>query len=146
MKLKGEPKLQENPITKVPEVAANVSPNQEGAHPSASMDDKNLSEIIDERNRLVRSVMEQPIQVVRDLATLAVGWVMRELQLMEKQHRAPFDQLSWVYAFRIIGLADGQYGNGFMVRTNEDGSQTFDTSTFALVAQLHEQAGIGVKR
>lgn len=145
---KGEPKLQEDPITKVPtgaEGAANNSANQEGAHASAP-DHNKLSEIIDERNRLIRSVMQQPTEVLRDLAILAIGWAMRELVVMEKQHQAPSDQISWTYSFRIIGLADGQYGNGLMVQQTEDGPRVFDTSTCALVAQLHEQAGIGVKQ
>ena len=158
MKLKkGEPKLQENPITEVPavvaEVAPNVSANQEGARlmskcadPSTPVDDNKLSEIIDERNRLVRSVMQQPTEVLRDIATLAVGWVMHELEVMERQHQAPSDQLSLVYGLRIIGLADGEYGNGFMVRTSENGQQMFDSSTSALVAQLHEHAGIEVEK
>jgi hypothetical protein len=116
------------------------------ADPSTPVDDNKLSEIIKKRNRLVRSVMHQPTELLRDIATLAVGWVMHELEVMERQHQAPSDQLSLVYSLRIIGLADGQYGNGFMVRTSENGPQMFDSSTSALVAQLHEHAGIGVEK
>jgi len=95
------------------------------------------------QNRLVRSVIQQPTDVLRDIGILAIGWAMHELQVMKRQPEGPLDILSWAYGFRIIGLADGQCGQGMMIRTTDDGPQMFDTSTCSLVSQLRDYAENG---
>jgi hypothetical protein len=114
----------------------------QGMKPNSDFTQK-LTTIIGERNRLVRSVIQQPTDVLRDIAILAIGWAMHELQIMERRHQGPHDILSWVYGFRIIGLADGEYGHGMMVRATDDGPQMFDTSTCSLVSQLRKYAENG---
>lgn len=103
----------------------------------------NAAQDVDERNRLVRSVIQQPTDVLRDIAILAIGWAMHELEVMGRRHQGPVDFLSWAYGFRIIGLADGKYGHGMMMRATDDGPQMFDTSTYSLVSQLRKHAENG---
>ena len=122
----------------------NLVTNQDDQNSVQPNDSKQeLMSISEERNRLVRSVMQQPTEVLRDIATLAIGWVMHELEVEEHQHR-PLDFVSWGYRYRIIGLADGEYGSGMMVSRTDKGPQMFDTSTCTLVNQLRNaQIGDG---
>lgn len=100
-----------------------------------------VMEIRQERNRLLRSVVQQPTDVLRDIAILAIGWAAHELEVaVAEHHHAPFDFVSWVYGYRIFGLGVGEYGTGMMARMTDDGPQMFDTSTCTLVGQLRKYA------
>ena len=105
-----------------------------------------VSKIRQERNRLLRSVTQQPTEVLRDIASLAIGWAMHELEVRfagAKNDQTPFDFVAWLYCYRIVGLADGNYGTGMMASVTDGVPQRFDTSTCTLVAQLREEAQIG---
>lgn len=105
-----------------------------------------MAEIIEERNRLVNAVTQQPSEVLRDIAILAVGLAMHNVEMigeMLEKRQVPSDSditTSLIYGLRIVGLADGEYGHGVMMRVSNAGSQLFDTSTCSLATQLCESA------
>ena len=87
--------------------------------------------LMQERDRKVKAVMNLPVEQLRDLATLAIGLVYRQLEFMEQNKDK--DAVAAFYALRIMQLADGEYGigGGF----NSDGRMC-DTSTVALLHDL----------
>jgi|GEM_PF-4974143 len=127
-------------------IQGNPTTEQDQQGPKDKASNQRLAEIIDERNRLVRSVMKQPNEVLQDMAILAVGWAMQELAVPRLQQEYHPDLLSGIYRLRVIGLADGDYGDGIMVEAGDDGPKMFDTSACTLLAHLRKYAQIGARQ
>ena len=94
-----------------------------------------IEQLKQERARLIRSVMEQPVEVLQDIAVLAVASVMHEMinrRLEEQGKSLP----AIPYELRILQLAEGEYGIGLAI--TQDGMGL--TSTQALVESLRAKS------